>query len=648
MGGQAGCNDPDCVVNTLLTLMARAEKPVLDALAQDGNDQNGGGWRVGRRLEPPLLPPLGDPPVTPPAAAPPPSSPPSASPNFARTLVVYAYYETVESKLNARLFLKHALTAPCQGVDFVFVLNGPYSVHFPTKRSNVWVVERDNRWYDVGAWRDGLGFMWHDDATARRYAHYILMNSSVRGPFLPKYVTDIKPSARACGSMGSTDATSSAGLVGPTAAVKTNFDWTTIFTEPVRGKVRLSGPVLACMGDTTAIASAGTDRSGPHREGAGGIHGQESQGQEGLAVLQTSLICTDARGVLEYVVPRLNSAVDAMALFPNDTRRQKDVAIWLFEMALSSAVLSNGGRLHSLLLALEQPRSRPLHFWGKAEGGGVEGGGRDGSDLAEGLPEDVASGCTRELQAYSSHGGDMQFPGEYDGVSVSPLEVVFIKTNRGLNPANLAAHTRWLGLPVPGEFEFEKKKEEAREVIEEKEDGPKLRELREEKSAGPLSNTTTGCPRSESPGAKVTLYVSVIATPARRELRDATRSTWCMSAARAVAESGGQLAITVEFVVGGGSYDGVDQLQEEATRYGDMHLVPGLADGVQSVIAKVVASAVRAHASPAAPPTHWLRTDDDTWVNIEGLAKVQIGMCYNYYHMLPRYDYYRLLSLGYT
>eukprot|EP00620_Florenciella_sp_RCC1587_P020444 CAMPEP_0182565400 /NCGR_PEP_ID=MMETSP1324-20130603/7128_1 /TAXON_ID=236786 /ORGANISM="Florenciella sp., Strain RCC1587" /LENGTH=406 /DNA_ID=CAMNT_0024779045 /DNA_START=746 /DNA_END=1963 /DNA_ORIENTATION=+ len=359
MGGQSGCKDPDCVVNTLVTLMARAEKPVLEALAQSGKDQDGSGWRLGQRLVPPLLPPLQLPPTTPPAASPPSSSTPSTPSNLARTLVVYAYYETAESKLNVRLFLKHALTAPCQGNDFVFVLNGRHTVRFPTKRSNLWVVERDNRWYDVGAWRDGLDFMWHGNATVRRYAHYILMNSSVRGPFLPKYVTDTRPSDPACSSTNPTGPLDATGSVGPTAAAKTTFDWTTIFTEPIRGKVRLSGPVLACMGNTTVATSAGPDPS--RLEGAENNRGHGLQGQQGLAVLQTSLICTDARGLLEYVVPRLDGAIDAMALFPNDTRRQKDVAIWLFEMALSSTVWSDGGRVHSLLLALEQPRSRPLY-----------------------------------------------------------------------------------------------------------------------------------------------------------------------------------------------------------------------------------------------------------------------------------------------
>ena len=154
-------------------------------------------------------------------------------------------------------------------------------------------------------------------------------------------------------------------------------------------------------------------------------------------------------------------------------------------------------------------------------------------------------------------------------MSVTPLEVVFIKTNRGLDPAVLAAHTRWLGLPLPGEFDQEEA-EQGTNVLGTARPGAPPPTPPPDDDAPPLPNTTStinsGCPRAATPGSKVTLHVSVISTPRRRELRDATRATWCASAARVVAESGGRLAMTVEFVVGGGDYHGVDALEVRSGR----------------------------------------------------------------------------------
>ena len=43
----------------------------------------------------------------------------------------------------------------------------------------------------------------------------------------------------------------------------------------------------------------------------------------------------------------------------------------------------------------------------------------------------------------NAHGGDLQYPGEYGGADVHPLEVVFAKTGRGVARATLDAYARW-------------------------------------------------------------------------------------------------------------------------------------------------------------------------------------------------------------
>ena len=90
-------------------------------------------------------------------------------------LIIYAYHETLESRGNVEYFLRHLM--PKERGDHVFVVNGKHSVIFP---DHVEVVERENRCYDFGAWGIGL-------SKKRNYTHYIFLNGSVRGPFLPLF-----------------------------------------------------------------------------------------------------------------------------------------------------------------------------------------------------------------------------------------------------------------------------------------------------------------------------------------------------------------------------------------------------------------------------------------------------------------------------
>lgn len=102
----------------------------------------------------------------------------------ARTLVVYAYSQhTGDAVANIKFFLRFGVR-PAPDVDYVFVVNGCHSIAFPKHLANVRVLERANTCFDFGAW--GIGI---EDAEARgeRYDFVVVLNSSVRGPFLPKY-----------------------------------------------------------------------------------------------------------------------------------------------------------------------------------------------------------------------------------------------------------------------------------------------------------------------------------------------------------------------------------------------------------------------------------------------------------------------------
>ncbi|KAH6691375.1 hypothetical protein F5X68DRAFT_201788 [Plectosphaerella plurivora] len=101
-----------------------------------------------------------------------------------RTLVVYAYAESENSRTNLKFFLKKGLNG---AADFVFMLNGKTDADalIPDK-PNVRIIRRPNTCYDLG----GMGEVLTKDDLWKGYSRFITMNSSIRGPFLPIWSND--------------------------------------------------------------------------------------------------------------------------------------------------------------------------------------------------------------------------------------------------------------------------------------------------------------------------------------------------------------------------------------------------------------------------------------------------------------------------
>lgn len=93
-------------------------------------------------------------------------------------LIQMVYHEDPESADNLRFFLKHALH---DNADFIIIINGDdLSVEIP-KLPNVSVIRRPNTCYDLGAHGEVLDGL----VDFKKYKRFILLNSTVRGPFLP-------------------------------------------------------------------------------------------------------------------------------------------------------------------------------------------------------------------------------------------------------------------------------------------------------------------------------------------------------------------------------------------------------------------------------------------------------------------------------
>ncbi|KAJ3167398.1 hypothetical protein HDU88_002320 [Geranomyces variabilis] len=101
---------------------------------------------------------------------------------FPRTLILYAYHETPDAHRNAEFFIKHGLHS---AADFIFIQNGEGDLAnmLPQHAPNVKLCERQNACYDMGSYAAVL--LAHDGALIKQYSRFILLNASIRGPFIP-------------------------------------------------------------------------------------------------------------------------------------------------------------------------------------------------------------------------------------------------------------------------------------------------------------------------------------------------------------------------------------------------------------------------------------------------------------------------------
>lgn len=118
------------------------------------------------------------------------SSPDSASSTdnpHDRPLILYAYSESDFARTNLAFFVNHGLH---DAADFIFILNGETDVDhtvLPNGRHNVRIIKRENTCFDLGAHAEVLTKEEDGRALKDRYKRFILMNASIRGPFVPHW-----------------------------------------------------------------------------------------------------------------------------------------------------------------------------------------------------------------------------------------------------------------------------------------------------------------------------------------------------------------------------------------------------------------------------------------------------------------------------
>ncbi|KAK6344861.1 hypothetical protein TWF718_006813 [Orbilia javanica] len=100
-----------------------------------------------------------------------------------RPLVTYVYYETPNARKNALFFIRHGLHFEA---DFIFIINGESNIdkQIPVT-SNIKIIRRDNTCFDLGAHAEVL--MANNNALINTYKRFIMLNASIRGPFMPTW-----------------------------------------------------------------------------------------------------------------------------------------------------------------------------------------------------------------------------------------------------------------------------------------------------------------------------------------------------------------------------------------------------------------------------------------------------------------------------
>jgi hypothetical protein len=296
-----------------------------------------------------------------------------------RALVVYVYYETPIAKANLEFFLRHGLLPP-RFADYVFLLQeGP----------NVSTVQFPQA-VNIQVVRKpnrcfDLG-SWgaylnerNFDVLAATYKYFVFINASVRGPFLPAWAP---------------------------------VNWLTIFASQITDKVKLIGLTANCRG-----ADCGW------------------LGDSQYAHLQSMFLLTDALG--------LRSIWHLLQLCPESKFR----AVLDVEMLMSRTIIASGYSWRGQMLgtAYEGYLQQCLH------GDMMAQYHVPGERLPPPPPTpspapttpDPSNPFLNSEPATTTTPAPPPTPQHAPRLNIHPLEVIFIKANRGIYPEQLQAYTVW-------------------------------------------------------------------------------------------------------------------------------------------------------------------------------------------------------------
>ncbi|KAG9247111.1 hypothetical protein BJ878DRAFT_415554 [Calycina marina] len=272
-----------------------------------------------------------------------PTSPPAAQKD--RPLILYAYSQTDSARDNLKFFIAHGLHA---AADFVFIINGETAdTSLIPKADNIRFIQRKNECYDLGAHAEVL----LKDNLYKKYKKFIMMNASIRGPFVPYW-------AEAC--------------------------WSERYLNKLTDEVKLVGMTGNCWP---------------------------------MFHIQSMIWATDSVGLNTLLFPTPELAANiANTPVPNFVSDKLFPGINACFDGWNSAVSAEVGSS-----ALIKAAGYKLDVMMSA----------------------FHSSTKYEEECDSSKNGDVLMNHAYFGTNVHPFETIFLKSNRDIDPVNLARMTEW-------------------------------------------------------------------------------------------------------------------------------------------------------------------------------------------------------------
>lgn len=202
-----------------------------------------------------------------------------------KTIVIYQYFEKDNTYVeNFFHFLRFGYS---ELNDYLFIITGSYTIELP-QYQNISYVFIENKNYDYG------GYAWaiKNVVKIEQYDYFIFVNSSVRGPYIPSYLSE---------------------------------NWTECFTKLLINDVGLSGSVINILPAKSFLTKFYKDKFG---------------GSEPFSHIE-SMVYAVSRKVMLYLINN--------GFYDINHELSKDEAIRDYEIRLSQLILAGGWNIKCLL-----------------------------------------------------------------------------------------------------------------------------------------------------------------------------------------------------------------------------------------------------------------------------------------------------------
>ncbi|CAD6440023.1 16725300-4642-46ba-b890-d2acf0ccf584 [Sclerotinia trifoliorum] len=310
-------------------------------------------------------------------------------PSNERPLILYAFSESPEARINIQYFIDHGLH---DAADFIFILNGETDIHknIPQK-DNIKHIHRPNDCFDLGGYAEVLT----KTDLYKNYRKFIMLNASLRGPFLPSW-------SQSC--------------------------WSSLYLSRITDTTKLIGMTANCE---------------PEFHIQSMIWATDSKGIETLLFPSKDVLAKLPPQPMHAIKGPFNAS-EKYTPGINNCFRSFNGAINA-EIGVTALMRTAGYGVEAIMSAFHGVGNGKDEEVFEKERGDHRHHHKDfGEDSYE--KQDKSSDLMSEYERFcgSTGTGDVLYDGGYFGINVHPFETIFMKTNRNIGPVALEKLTDWM------------------------------------------------------------------------------------------------------------------------------------------------------------------------------------------------------------